>query len=163
MREKKPFRETKVGKVLIDKAPQVLDMVGDILPDQGALGLVKNIISKDDSISESEKAAIIAEVNQELELLRLENEDRASARSRDVEVTKAGGDNLIMKTVAFTMLGLLVLCVVAVLFFDLKNENLAHLIVGEIFGAVLAMVVYYFGSTRGSKEKTSLIEKLFKQ
>ena len=39
---KKKFAETKVGKFLKEKAPAVLNSIGDILPDQGTFGLVKN-------------------------------------------------------------------------------------------------------------------------
>ena len=45
-KNKKKFKETKVGAFLTERAPQVLSQVGEFLPDQGALGVVKNIISK---------------------------------------------------------------------------------------------------------------------
>ena len=45
--DKKKFAETKVGKFLKEKAPAVLNSIGDILPDQGTFGLVKNIITSD--------------------------------------------------------------------------------------------------------------------
>jgi len=45
-KDKKKFKETKVGKFINDKAPKILDAVGDVLPDKGVLGVVKNLISK---------------------------------------------------------------------------------------------------------------------
>ena len=36
---KKKLRETKVGAFLASKAPKVLDAIGEILPDQGTLGI----------------------------------------------------------------------------------------------------------------------------
>ena len=39
----KKIKETGLGKWLKNKAPNVLDVVGDFLPDQGALGIVKNL------------------------------------------------------------------------------------------------------------------------
>jgi len=41
MKDRKKLKDTKVGQWLKDKAPQVLDTVGELLPDQGALGVVK--------------------------------------------------------------------------------------------------------------------------
>ena len=38
------IKETGLGKWLKSKAPNVLDVVGDLLPDQGGLGIVKNLI-----------------------------------------------------------------------------------------------------------------------
>ena len=43
----KKIKETKLGSWLANKAPQILDVVGDLLPDSGGLGVVKNLIDKD--------------------------------------------------------------------------------------------------------------------
>ena len=43
----KKLKDTKLGQWLREKAPQVLDKVGDVLPDEGALGIVKNLIEPD--------------------------------------------------------------------------------------------------------------------
>lgn len=57
------IRDTKLGKWLKDAAPSVLDTVGDLLPDQGALGIVKNLLDQDPNVSPEEaKARIDAEV-----------------------------------------------------------------------------------------------------
>ena len=37
------IKDTGLGKWLKSKAPNVLDVVGDLLPDQGGLGIVKNL------------------------------------------------------------------------------------------------------------------------
>jgi len=57
------IKDTKLGSWLKEKAPSVLDTVGDLLPDQGALGVVKNLLDKDPSIDPAEaKAKIDAEI-----------------------------------------------------------------------------------------------------
>lgn len=57
------IKDTKLGEWLKDKAPNILDTVGDLLPDQGALGVVKNLLDKDPSIDPAEaKAKIDAEI-----------------------------------------------------------------------------------------------------
>ena len=59
----KKLRDTKVGQWLREKAPSVLDVVGDVLPDRGVLGIVKNQVDKDPTLdSESFKAVMNAEV-----------------------------------------------------------------------------------------------------
>lgn len=59
----KKIKDTKLGAWLRDKAPSVLGTVGDLLPDQGALGLVKNLLDKEPNIDPAEaQAKIDAEV-----------------------------------------------------------------------------------------------------
>ena len=60
---KKKIKDTKLGLWLKEKAPNILGVVGDLLPDSGALGVVKNLIDKDDSVdSEEAQRMIDAEV-----------------------------------------------------------------------------------------------------
>ena len=63
MSDKKKIKDTGLGKWLKSKAPNVLDVVGDLLPDSGGLGVVKNLIDKEPNVDPEEaKAAIEAEV-----------------------------------------------------------------------------------------------------
>ena len=55
MSGKKKLKETKVGAFLASKAPNVLNAIGNVLPDQGTLGIVKNLISSDDNIEPQDK------------------------------------------------------------------------------------------------------------
>lgn len=57
------IKDTKLGGWLKDKAPKVLEIVGDLLPDQGALGVVKNLLDKEPDVDPEEaKARVEAEV-----------------------------------------------------------------------------------------------------
>lgn len=59
----KKIKDTKVGQWLREKAPSVLDVVGDVLPDRGVLGVVKNLVDKDPTLdSESFQAVLDAEI-----------------------------------------------------------------------------------------------------
>ena len=62
---KKKFSETKVGQFLAKSAPGILGTVGDILPDNGVLGVVKNLISKEESLpaEDKEKAMKLLELD----------------------------------------------------------------------------------------------------
>ena len=59
MSEKKKIKDTKLGSWLADKAPNILGVVGDLLPDKGALGIVKNLIDKDPAVDSEEAQRII--------------------------------------------------------------------------------------------------------
>ena len=82
---KTKLKDTKVGKFLKEKAPKILDVIGDVLPDNGSLGIVKNLISQDPDLTPEEKAALHAQI---VEVYKLEVEDRDSARKREIEVSK---------------------------------------------------------------------------
>ena len=57
------IKDTALGGWLKQKAPGILDTVGDLLPDQGALGVVKNLLDKEPNIDPAEaKAKIDAEI-----------------------------------------------------------------------------------------------------
>ena len=59
MADRKKIKDTKLGGWLKDKAPNILNIVGDLLPDSGGLGIVKNLISKDDSVDSVEAQSMI--------------------------------------------------------------------------------------------------------
>jgi hypothetical protein len=59
----KKIKDTKLGAWLKSKAPSVLEAVGDLLPDSGGLGVVKNLLDKEPGIDPAEaKAKIDAEI-----------------------------------------------------------------------------------------------------
>jgi len=61
--EQKKIKDTGLGQWLKEKAPNILDTVGDLLPDSGALGIVKNLLDKEPGISPEEaKARVDAEI-----------------------------------------------------------------------------------------------------
>jgi hypothetical protein len=59
MSKKKKIKDTKLGIWLKEKAPDILGIVGDLLPDSGALGVVKNLLDKDDSVDPEEAQRMI--------------------------------------------------------------------------------------------------------
>ena len=82
MSEKKTFKETKIGAFLASKAPKVLAAIGDVLPDQGGLGVVKNIISSDTKIKavDKEEAMKLIELDMQ-ELKEISSRWRADMKS----------------------------------------------------------------------------------
>ena len=59
MSDKKKIKDTKLGSWLASKAPSILGVVGDLLPDKGALGIVKNLIDKDPEVDSEEAQRVI--------------------------------------------------------------------------------------------------------
>ena len=76
MKSKKKFKDTKVGKFLSDKAPEILSVAGELLPDAGLLGAVGKMID-DSKLTPEEKAQAHSSL---LDLYKVEVEDRKSAR-----------------------------------------------------------------------------------
>jgi hypothetical protein len=143
--EKKKFRDTKVGRFLKDKAPSILDKVGDLLPDAGVLGVVKNLIDSDAKLSPADKALAQQHLK---EMYELEVRDRESARVREVEIAKTGKFDLLFTLTGLIGLGVFVFIVYAIVYLDIPEENkelFIHLI-GIAEGVVLSIFGYYFGS-----------------
>jgi dihydroxyacetone kinase len=153
----KPFKDTKLGSWLKEKAPNILDTVGDVLPDKGVLGIIKNLIDKDPNIAPEDKLEfekILLE--HEREMYALEVEDRNSARSREVEITKAGGNDHLMYAAGYTALGTFMVMVYAVVWRpSTEHSALFHQLMGIIEGVALTVFGYYFGTSKRAEEKLS--------
>jgi hypothetical protein len=64
----KPIKRTALGSWLKGKAPHILDTVGDLLPDQGGLGILKKILDQDDVMSPQDKEHLQMMIDQRKEL-----------------------------------------------------------------------------------------------
>ena len=71
MSQKKKFKETKVGAFLTEKAPKLVSQLGEFLPDQGGLGIVKNIITKDDTLPPEDKEQAMKLL--EIDIMEMQN------------------------------------------------------------------------------------------
>lgn len=141
---KKPFKETAVGKFLLNKIPGI---VGDVLPDKGVLGIVKNLIDGDESMSAEEKSKL------QKELYEMEVADRDSARKREVEVKKAGGQDYMMFITGIVGLAAFVFTIYAVVYVPsvMENDLFVHLM-GMIEGIVVSNIfAYYYGTSSDKK------------
>lgn len=49
------IKDTKLGEWLKEKAPNILNTAGDLLPDQGVLGVIKRLVDGDPDITAQEK------------------------------------------------------------------------------------------------------------
>tara|TARA_R110002012_G_scaffold290894_1_gene485091 strand:+ start:323 stop:775 length:453 start_codon:yes stop_codon:yes gene_type:complete len=62
---KKKFKETKVGQFLLGKSG-VLDSLAEVLPDKGLLGVVKNLIDKDETLPPPDKEMALKLLEQDI-------------------------------------------------------------------------------------------------
>ena len=62
---KKKFKDTKVGQFLLNNGSGIVNTIGDVLPNNGVLGLVKGLIDKDESLppEDKEKALKLLEMD----------------------------------------------------------------------------------------------------
>jgi hypothetical protein len=145
---KKRFKETKIGGWLKDKAPEILNAAGDLLPDAGLLGMVGKMIDSSQLSSEDKALAH----RQLTELYQLEVEDRKSARklySTDSSVQKVLA---IVFTIAYFLLSYIMFK-----YFIEEDISLGEFeisFISTIFGAMSAkvntVVDFFFG---GSSKK----------
>lgn len=134
------------------------------------LGIVKNIIDKDPEVKaeisrmnpQDQIAFNKLQLDYEIEVHRLENEDRSSARNREIEYVKAGKRDWMMLAAGATALGAFIFIVITAVYkpdvFD-KNPVL-HQIVGMVEGIALSVFGYYYSTTKASGDKTKMIERM---
>ena len=140
------LKDSKIGKLLKEKAPKILDIIGDVLPSNGTMGIIKNIISKDPDLTPEEKAELH---NRVIELYKLEVADRDSARKREIEMAKAGGNDWMMNLTGVVGLFCFIFIVYSVVYIPevLHNELFVHLM-GMVEGVVIGNIfAFYYGTS----------------
>jgi hypothetical protein len=95
----------------------------------------------------------------ELEFAKLDAADRESARSREVEVAKAGGSHLSQLVVPILALGTVTstfIFIASLLFLEIKTDQqqLVIFALGYATAAAQQVLSYYFGSSKSSQDKT---------
>ena len=137
-----PLKETKLGRWFRNKAPKVFDAIGDVIPGGDALQAIGALI---DSTTESDEEKREARKL----LIELENEDRANARQREVDVTKATGRRDWMQ--AIVGIAAMTIGVVMVIWAmtGIQDKEVFFHILGFAEGTLVGQVVnYYFGSAK---------------
>ena len=141
MIDKKPFNETKVGKLL-----------NKVLPDKGVIGVLKDVLDLDESLTPEDKEKAAERLIQAYEA---EVEDRDSARKREIEVTKTGKFDFLFNLtglVGLTAFGVIVWAILALEIPESNRELFYHLI-GIVEGVTLSIFGYYFGTSMKDEKK----------
>ncbi len=151
MENKKKFKDTKLGKFLLKTSPSILDIAGNLLPDAGVLGIVKNLIDKDLNMSSEDKAQAQSYIK---DLYALEVADRDSARKREVEIAKTNKQDWMMMFTGMTGLLSFIFTIYAVVYIPtvLDNDLFIHLM-GMIEGVVIGNIfAYYYGTSSENRK-----------
>ena len=164
---KKPFKETKLGNLLQNKLPDALALVGNVLPDNGVLGVVKNLIDSSTLTSEEKKELQKEVINYEIELSKLHNEELANARNMQVEALKQ--DDVFSKRFNYylaggsILLGFVYLFAVTFLSIPTDSQRFADIGFGVISTVVFGQIYsFFYGSSQSSKHKDTVISNLKK-
>lgn len=131
--------KTMVGAFLQSVAPNIIDVVGDVLPSNGALGIVKNLIQKDDKLTANQKV-------EALRLLELDLENVKDARSLQKEALK---QNDVFSKRFLYYLSTFWSLIAAVYFFlatftPVHNDKIADIILGFLLGSVVGVMMNFF-------------------
>ena len=139
---KKPFKDTKVGKFLMRKLP---DLAGAALSG-GPLAALGSLIEDDTKITPEEKENLHREL---VEMYQLEVEDRDSARKREVEIAKTGRIDWLFNLTGIVGLGAFGVIIWAIISLDIPdaNKELFYHLIGIVEGVSLSIFGYYFGNS----------------
>ncbi len=124
----KKFKDTKVGKFLINNGSGIVNTLGDALPSNGVLGIVKGLIDKDDTLPQEDKEKAL----KLLEMDMVEMQEVTKRWEADLN-----SDNKLSKNIRpLTLMFFSVAYVVGwYLNYSLENiTGLLSLIVGAYFG-----------------------------
>jgi len=133
------LKDTKVGEWLKDKAPAVFDMVKDALPDQGVLGVIKNLIDKEPGLTPEQKM--------EFDKLKFEQEINAQNNvSRRWEADMSSDAKIAKVIRPATMIALMVFFMVVMVWDGLDETfmpresyiSLLEILMLTVFGAYFA-------------------------
>jgi hypothetical protein len=122
------FKDTKVGKFLLNNGSGIVNTLGDALPSNGVLGIVKGLIDKDESLPPEDKEKAL----KLLEMDMVEMQEVTKRWEADLN-----SDNKLSKNVRPLTLIFFSVAYVIGWYLDYSLENitgLLSLIVGAYFG-----------------------------
>jgi hypothetical protein len=133
------IKETKLGSWLKDKAPHILNTVGDLLPEKGVLGVVKNLLDKEPGLTPEQK----------LEFEKLQFEQEMNAQNNVTERWKSdmSSDAKIAKVIRpATMIALMIFFMGVMIWDGVDPEfmppesyiSLLEILMLTVFGAYFA-------------------------
>ena len=142
---KKKFKDTKVGKFLLGKSG-IIDVISNILPDKGALGMVKNLIHKDPDLLPQDKETALALLEQDM----IELQEVTKRWSSDMK-----SDSWLSKNTR--PMALIFLTISLIVFILLDGFDIAFIIdtswIDLLKSLLITVYVAYFGSRGAEKFK----------
>lgn len=175
-KDKKKFKDTKFGQFLskaAKKIPDVIEVAAAVKSGNpiAVFNEAKDLFSKAEKQTDDlEVKALVSEFREnealfqhELDMYALEVQDREGARQMQIENAKAGRTDWMYLATGTVIIIVFGICAYAIIFLNIPVENremFTHLL-GMVEGAFIGgMVNFFFGSSKGSKEKQEMIDKL---
>jgi hypothetical protein len=144
---KKKFKDTKVGKFLSNVAPNIVGGVGDVLPNSGVLGIVKNLISKDETITVEDKEKALKLLEQDMVEMQEVSKRWSSDMTSDSWLSK--------NTRPMTLIFLTISLVILILLDSFKIPfEISTGWVDLLKSLLITVYVAYFGSRGAEKFQT---------
>ena len=139
--DKKPFKETKVGKIL-----------NKVLPDKGVIGVLKDVLDLDEDLTPEDKERASQAL---IRAYEAEVSDRDSARKREVEIAKTGKNDWLFSLTGVVGLGAFAVIIWAILALEIPAENkeLFYHLIGIVEGVALSIFGFYFGTSMKDDKK----------
>ena len=160
MKPKKKFKDTVVGKGLVAIAGIVNPSLWRLISGSLNVGEAINHIVKDSSLT-AEQREILKNHAHELEIQEFEAEvaDRNSARQRQIAAITSGSTDSLFKVVGWGITLSFLGVIYAAIFIDIPEENqrMFDMAFGAVVSAFMSVISYYFGSSKGSKDKTAML------
>lgn len=146
-KQKKKLKDTAVGKFLAGAGSNIIGSLGDVLPDKGVMGLVKNLIKKDPELPAEDKEKALALLNQDT----IEMQEVSKRWSSDMK-----SDSWMSKNTRPMALIFLTVSMILLIFIDSTGIDF------EVDGGwvdllkslLITVYVAYFGSRGAEKFKT---------
>lgn len=81
-------------------------------------------------------------------LCTLNNSDTASARQRDVDITRLGKTDWVLSAIAIlVVLGFFMLCIMNY-FYPIRDDHVLIMLIGQVSSGFLLVLGFYFGSSK---------------
>lgn len=174
---RKPFGETKFGKFAKKVGSKIPEIAGDVIdiatspnPIGTAIDMVKDKLKGEADGGNEQAALLLHELERdrmtwEKEMYEIEVEDRKSARN--MYMTKSGmADRIASQIINWNLPAIAALVVIEILTIIYMEDKTLIAIISSAVGGVttalinerLTVIQFFFGSSKGSKDKQKVIE-----
>jgi len=146
-KEKKKLKDTAVGRFLAQAGSGIINNLGDVLPDKGVMGLVKNLIKKDPALPPEDKEKALALLNQDT----IEMQEVSKRWSSDMQ-----SDSWLSKNTRPMALIFLTVAMVLLIFVDSSGVEFSvdNGWIDLLKSLLITVYVAYFGSRGAEKFKS---------
>ncbi len=146
-KDRKKLKDTAVGKFLAGAGSNIIGSLGDVLPDKGIMGLVKNLIKKDPELPAEDKEKALALLNQDT----IEMQEVSKRWSSDMKSDSWMSKNTRPMALIFLTVSMILLIFIDSTGIDFEVDSGW---VDLLKSLLITVYVAYFGSRGAEKFKT---------